>query len=109
METKFDVDQEESEIKQIASRKVVKLKSFYKQLFFYAIGLLLYLLKEYTELPLNVFPIRYLNGVIMILWSTVVIGSVIDLYASFRIFGEEWEARKIKSILDKRQKKQKWE
>lgn len=55
------------------------------------------------------FPIRYLNGVIMILWSTVVIGSAIDLYASFRIFGEEWEARKIKSILDKRQKKQKWE
>lgn len=54
METKFDVDQEESEIKQIAGRKVVKLKSFYKQLFFYAIGLLLYLLKEYTELPLNV-------------------------------------------------------
>ena len=47
MEPKFDNEQQESELQQMASRKVVKLKSFYKQLFFYAVGLTIFLLKEY--------------------------------------------------------------
>ena len=109
METKFDFDKEQSELQKLASRKVIKLKSFYKQLFIYTIVLILYLLKEYTQLPLNVFPINLLNGVIMILWAAIVIGSAIDVFASFKIFDEDWEARKVKSILDKRNKKQKWE
>ena len=109
MEPKFDNEQQESELQQMASRKVVKLKSFYKQLFFYAVGLTIFLLKEYTELPLNVFPIKLLNNIVMILWSAVVIGSAIDVFTSFKIFDDEWEARKVKSILDKRNRKQKWE
>ncbi|MDQ1167033.1 2TM domain-containing protein [Flavobacterium sp. SORGH_AS_0622] len=109
METKFDFDKEQSELQKLASRKVIKLKSFYKQLFIYTIILILYLLKGYTELPLNVFPINLLNGVIMILWAAVVIGSAIDVFASFKIFDEDWEARKVKSILERRNKKQKWE
>ncbi|PBJ14465.1 2TM domain-containing protein [Flavobacterium sp. ACN6] len=109
MEPKFDNEQQEPELKQMASRKVVKLKSFYKQLFFYAVGLTIFLLKEYTELPLNVFPIKLLNNIVMILWSAVVIGSAIDVFTSFKIFDDEWEARKVKSILDKRNRKQKWE
>lgn len=109
MEPKFDNDMQESELQQMASRKVVKLKSFYKQLFFYAVGLTIFLLKEYTELPLNVFPIKFLNNIVMILWSAVVIGSAIDVFTSFKIFDDEWEARKVKSILDKRNRKQKWE
>ncbi|SFC98113.1 2TM domain-containing protein [Flavobacterium phragmitis] len=109
METNFNTDQEQQELQQLASKKVLKLKSFYKHTFLYMIGMTLFLLKEYTELPLNVFPIRFLNGVVMIIWSAVYIGSAIDVFASFRIFDEEWEARKVKSILDKRQKTQKWE
>jgi len=109
METKFDANQEESELKQLASRKVIKLKSFYKQLFIYTIVLIVFLLKEYTELPLNFFPIKFINNIVMILWTTVVVGSAIDVFTSYKIFDEEWEARKIKSILGKRNKKQKWE
>lgn len=109
METNFNTDQEQQELQQLASKKVLKLKSFYKHTFLYMIGMTLFLLKEYTELPFNVFPIRFLNGVVMIIWSAVYIGSAIDVFASFRIFDEEWGARKVKSILDKRQKTQKWE
>ena len=48
----------------------------------------------------------------MIIWSSVFLVSAIDLFASYTIFGEKWEARKVKSILGKYQKKeekQKWE
>lgn len=109
METNFNTDNEEQELQQLASKKVLKLKSFYKHTFVYIIALTLYLLKEYTELPLHGFPIYWLNDVVMIIWTAVYIGSAIDVFASFRIFGDEWEARKVKSILEKRKKQQKWE
>lgn len=109
METNLNNDQEQIALKEIASKKVIKLKSFYKHLFVYLIAMILFLLKEYTNLPLNVFPIKYFNWVVIIIWTAVIIGSVIDLVASFMIFDEEWEERKMRDILEKKYKKQKWE
>ncbi|MDQ6531638.1 2TM domain-containing protein [Flavobacterium sp. LHD-85] len=109
METDWNSDQEETILKDLATKKVIQLKSFYKHLFVYAIAMVLFLLKEYTNLPLQFFPIRYLNWVIVIIWSAVVVGSAIDLFASYKIFGQEWEERKLRSILEKKYKKQKWE
>jgi hypothetical protein len=109
MERDFDNDPGKNELRQIASRKVVKLKSFYIHAFFYSIGLILFTLKNYFGLPLNVFPVRYLNNLVMIVWSTAFLVSAVDIFASSKIFGEEWEERKLKSILEKKEKKQKWE
>jgi len=109
METNLDNNQEETILKELATKKVIQLKSFYKHLFVYTIAMILFVLKEYTSLPLNFFPIRYLNWVVVIIWSAVIVGSAIDLFASYKIFGREWEERKLKSILEKKYKKQKWE
>lgn len=109
METNLNNDQEQIALKEIATKKVIKLKSFYKHLFVYLIAMILFLLKEYTNLPVNVFPIRFLNWVVVIIWTAVIIGSVIDLVASFMIFDEEWEERKMRDILEKKYRKQKWE
>lgn len=109
METDLNNDQEETILKDLATKKVIQLKYFYKHLFIYVIVMVLFLLKEYTDLPLQFFPIRYLNWVVMIIWSAVVAGSAIDLFASYKIFGHEWEERKLRSILEKKYKKQKWE
>lgn len=109
METNLSNDQEQIILKELASKKVKQLRSFYKYLFIYTIALILFLLKEYTNLPLRFFPIQYLNWVIVILWSAVILGSAIDLFTSHTIFGQKWEERKMKSILEKRYKKQKWE
>ncbi|WP_417940100.1 hypothetical protein [Flavobacterium sp. RS13.1] len=65
METNSNNDPEEYELQQLASKKVLKLKSFYKHTFFYFIALTLYLLKEYTELPLHFSPINFLNDVLV--------------------------------------------
>lgn len=109
METNLNNDQEQTILQELASKKVIQLKYFYKHLFIYTIVLILFLLKEYTNLPVNFIPVRYLNFVVMIIWTAVVAGSAIDLFASTKIFGQEWEKRKMKSILEKKYKKQKWE
>ncbi|MCD0471359.1 2TM domain-containing protein [Flavobacterium sp. JAS] len=109
MERDFDNDPEKFELRQLASRKVVKLRSFYIHAFFYSIGLILFTLKNYFGLPLNVFPVRYLNNLVMIVWTTAFLVSAVEMFASFKIFGEEWEQRKLKSILEKEDKKQKRE
>ncbi len=109
METNLNNEQEQTILKELATKKVIQLKSFFRHLFVYAIVMVLFLLREYTNLPVNFFPIRYLNWVVIIIWSAVIAGSAIDLFASYTIFGKEWEERKMKSILEKKYKKQKWE
>jgi len=109
METNLNNDQEQAILKELASKKVKQLKSFYSHLLVYVISMTVFLLKEYTDLPLHFFPIQYINWVVMIIWSAVMIGSAIDLFASYKIFGQQWEERKLKSILEKKYKKQKWE
>jgi hypothetical protein len=100
---------EENELQQLASKKVAKLKSFYKYTFFYIIALAVYLLKEFTELPLHSFPFQFINGVVMSLWTAVYISCVIDMVVSFKFLGREWEERKLRSLLEKKNKVQKWE
>lgn len=109
METNCSYNQEKFKFEAIFSKKIVKLRSFYIHAFIYAIGLIVYVLKEYYGVPLNFFPIRYLNSVVMIIWTSVFLVSAIDLFAYYKIFGEEWEERKMKSLLDKEIKTQKWE
>jgi ABC-type transport system involved in multi-copper enzyme maturation permease subunit len=109
MESKFENNTEEFELEKIAGRKVLKLKSFYTHTFFYIVGVLFYIAKEYLGFGFNFFPLNYLNGLVMCIWSIAFFISVVDIFASFKIFGEEWEERKVKSILEKKNKKQKWE
>ncbi|MEO7975836.1 2TM domain-containing protein [Flavobacterium sp.] len=100
---------QEDELYKIASKKVVKLKAFYSHAFMYIIGVIVYILKEYFGAPFNFFPIQYINGFVMGIWTTVFLISAIDVFATHKIFGDEWEERKVKSILEKKTEKQKWE
>ena len=112
METNCRKELGRFEFQEIFSKKIIKFRSFYIHAFIYAIGLTAFILKEYFGFPLHFFPFKYLNWVVMIIWSSVFLVSAIDLFASYTIFGEKWEARKVKSILGKYQKKeekQKWE
>lgn len=112
METNCNKEFGKLELEEIFSKRIVKLRSFYIHAIIYAIGLIVFVLKEFYGFPLNFIPLNYLNSVVMIIWSSVFLVTVIDLFASYKIYGENWEERKIKSILEKKQKvveKQKWE
>lgn len=108
METDYD-NQEKKEMQDLYSKKVAKLKSFYEHAFVYGIGLIVFVLKEFFGAPFNFFPIQYLNSTVMGFWTIVFLISAIDVFASYKIFGKDWEERKMKSILERKVKKQKWE
>ncbi|MEN2413731.1 2TM domain-containing protein [Flavobacterium mesophilum] len=111
METKFnnETDQFEAELEEMAAKKVKKLKGFYSHMLVYIIGVIIYILKEYFGVPFNFWPIGFLDGFVMCVWTTAFLVSAVDLFASFKIFGQDWEERKMKSILEKKTKTQKWE
>ena len=109
MEEKLNNDPEEFELQQIATKKVVKLKSFYIHMFVYLGAVVVYVLKKYFGISFHFFPFDFINGFVMLIWTVFFLVSAIDIFASFKIFGEEWEERKVKSILEKKVKKQKWE
>jgi ABC-type transport system involved in multi-copper enzyme maturation permease subunit len=108
MEANCNKDRERFEFQQIFRKKAVQLRSFYMHTLIYAAGLVVFVAKEYYGVQLNVFPFQYLNHVVMIIWTSVFLFSAIDLFLSFKVFGAVWEERKLKHILEKRQKKQKW-
>lgn len=109
METNCNTTREKFEFEEIFSKNSVKLKSFCMHAFIYACGLIAYILKEYYGVSLNYFPLKYINSVVMIIWTSVFLFSAIDLFASYTIFNDEWKERKLKSILEKKTKTQKWE
>lgn len=105
----FNNNPQEEELHQMATKKVVKLKAFHSHAFIYAIGVVIYILKEYFGAPFNFFPIQYINCFVMCIWTTAFLISAIEIFATHKIFGDKWEERKVKSILEKETKKQKWE
>lgn len=109
MREKNNKDTEAFELQKMANKKVVKLKAFYSHMFVYVIGVIFFILKEYFGVPFNFFPLKHINLFVMGIWTVFFVVSAIDIFASFKIFGEEWEERKVKSILEKKTKKQKWE
>ena len=109
MREKNNKDTEAFELEKMATKKVVKLKAFYSHMFVYVIGVIFFILKEYFGVPFNFFPLKHINLLVMGIWTVFFVVSAIDIFASFKIFGEEWEERKVKSILEKKTKKQKWE
>lgn len=109
METNCNNDRGKFEFQKIFSKKSVRFRSLYIHAFIYTIGLTIYILKECYGVSLNFFLLQYLNSVVMVIWTSVFLVSVIDLFASYKIFDEEWEEQKMKSLLDKKVKKQKWE
>ncbi|TRX36870.1 2TM domain-containing protein [Flavobacterium sp. ZT3R18] len=99
---------QENELVEIARRKVKKLKGFYIHAFIYLIGVMVFILKEYLGVPFNFFALKHINFFVLAIWSTVFFISAIDILITYQFFGENWEERTIKSIMEKESKKQIW-
>ncbi len=108
MITNCHIDQGKFEFQQIFNKNIVKLRLFCFHALVYGIGVRVFILKEYFGVHFDFFPVKYLNSVVMIIWTSVFLFSAIDLIVSYTIFGKKWEERKLKSILEKKQQKQKW-
>ena len=99
----------EKELLTLAKKKIKKRKDFYIHLFIYCIGIVVWLLKTYTNAPLNFLPIRYINCFVMGIWTIFLVIQAIELFVSEIVFGKKWEENKVKNILEDQSEKQTWE
>jgi hypothetical protein len=97
---------QEKELVEIARRKVMKLKGFYMHTCIYIIGVIVFVLKEYFGVVFNFFPLKFINFFMMAIWSAAFFISVMDILIAYHFFGEKWEERKVKSIMEKESKNQ---
>ncbi len=99
----------QNELRELVRKKVKKQRDFYIHLFIYAIGITIWLLKRYTDLPLNFFPIRYINWFVMAIWTVAICIQGMEILFTEVILGKKWEDKQVKSILEEESKKQRWE
>jgi hypothetical protein len=99
---------QENELLEMARKKVKKLKGFYVHAFIYAIGVVVFILKEYYEIPFIFFPLKHINFFVMGIWSIIFFISAIDIVIQYHFFGKKWEEGKIKRIIKKENNNQIW-
>ena len=97
-------------LEQIVKERVHKLKQFYTHLFIYVIGVAVYVAKTYFDVPLNFWPIRFINEFVMGVWTFFLVMQAMQLYLTQKVFGNQWEQKRIQKIMEKEKtKQQKWE
>ena len=80
--------------------RVHELKNFYIHVLIYCIGVLIYIGKRYFNLPINFWPINFINEFFMWVWTFIVAVQGIKLFFKEMFFGAKWEQRKIKKLMD---------
>lgn len=95
---------------QMARARVQKIKNYYAHLFIYAVGIFIYVAKTYFGAPLNFFPFKFLNEFVMWCWTFIIAVKTLKMVFVEKLFGDNWEQRKINEILEKEnQSKNRWE
>jgi high-affinity Fe2+/Pb2+ permease len=108
MET-FEKNAAENALEQLALKKVKRIKNFYIHAFIYIIGVTIYVLKTYYGLPFNFFPIKYINGFVMAIWTFSFVVQAVSLFITEIVLGKKWEQNKMKNIINKESQKETWE
>lgn len=108
MENQFNSTDQQDLALERARYRVRKISRFYTHLFIYIVGVLLYFAKTYFGAPFNFWPIVYINCFFMTIWTIVIGIQGIKLFFRERVFGTDWEQRKMQEFLNK-DKHNKWE
>lgn len=87
-------------LEKIAREKVQKVKNFYTHLFIYCIGVIIYVLKTYFGVPINFWPIRFINEFFMWCWTLIIIIQGVRLFLGEQFLGSKWEEEKVKQIME---------
>ena len=109
MENNFK-PQLELEMEEKVRKRVQEIKKFYTHLFIYSIGMFVYLGKTYFGIRINFFPFTLLGETVMFFWTIAISIQGMSLFLKEKIFGKDWEQRKIHQIIDKEKSgNSKWE
>ena len=108
MRPRFTTENPEDFELEMARYRVHKIKQFYTHLLIYIVGVLLFLAKTDYGAPFNFWPIKHINCFFMWVWTFIIAVQGLKLFFREKVFGTDWEQRKIKEFLKKDQQN-KWE
>lgn len=80
--------------------KVARMKKFYTHSFIFFIGIVVYLAKTYFGVPLNFWPIKYLNCFVMGIWALIYFIDIVKFIILENVLGSHWEQKKINQFLN---------
>jgi len=97
----FDTKKTEYVLLEVAKTRIKKRKDFYIHLFFFAIGVSIYVLKTYYNFSFSFYPIRYINCFVMIIWTAFIAIQGLQLLFTQVVFSASWEEKQISNLLKK--------
>ena len=92
----------------IAAYRVSKIRKFYLHLFFFALGLAIYISRTYIGAPFNFEPLRFINLTVLSIWAFIIAIKAIKLFSRELFFGKNWENKKMEEFMGQ-EKTTKWE
>lgn len=96
---------------EMARYRVEKIRRFYIHLFIYLIGVALYIMKTYFNVPFHFFPVRHINFTFMSIWTLIIAIQGFKLFIREVALGSSWEKDKVQKIMNEQNtnSKQTWE
>ncbi len=105
METIENFERKQAE--DLVRKRVKAVRNFYIHLCIYAVGLAVYVAKQYYGVQFFK-PIGDINTFIMVIWTVIIVWDTVKVFVIAMIFGKKWEARKIKELTQNKEQKQIW-
>lgn len=98
---------ERKQAEELVRKRIKSVRNFYIHLCIYAIGVAIYVAKQYFGVAFF-RPISDLNTFIMVIWTAILIMDAVKVFVMALVFGKKWEARKIKEFTQNKEQKQIW-
>ncbi len=92
---------QERELYEMARMRVRKQRDFFIHLVVYAIAIGIWASKKYFGLPLNFWPLHFLNDIVMSIWTLIVAIKVFKYVFSETVLGKQWEDKKVKEYMER--------
>ena len=94
----------QDELEKIAVKRVKRIKRFYIHVMVYSIGMVIFIMREYFNAPLNFPPLHYLNRLLMSIWTFIIAVQRLKLFMREIVFGKNWENKQVDKMLESESK-----
>jgi len=90
----------ENELRELAKKRVRKVRNFYIHLLIYLIATAFYVL-QYFGIATNFSPLGPFPSYLLIIWTVIIVVEALTIFMTEVVFGKQWEARNIRKIIER--------
>ncbi|WP_300566410.1 2TM domain-containing protein [Flavobacterium sp.] len=89
----------QSDLEQLAQKRVRKIRRFFIHLLIYSIGVVLFIMKKCFNTSFNFPLLHYINWFFMACWTLFIAVKGLKLFIIEVVLGKSWESKKMEEIL----------